>query len=338
MHSPFTLSVIVEWDNVRVSELDRAREMLRQLLKQLREIADLPSGADASPEDAFLSKLQVPVELLVMFNSEELEAAAVAKVVDSLVGDGEGLVEPRLVPAPGATYYELKNQGAAQASGDLFLFLDSDVIPEQGWLRHLLWPFADPSVEVVGGNAYVTRGDRYSRAFGAVWFFDGRARENAFKPAWGFHANNVVFRRATFERYPFPPQREGITRGACYQLAQQLTGRGIGLYENSAARVSHPAPNGLRHFVVRGIAQGRDDLYLDHPDRDAIPLGEPLRQTVRRLRRAHRNIQEARAHGDLRSVDALLAYGLAATYYTAHLGGGLGTAVRPQTMMRHFQI
>ena len=55
--------------------------------------------------------------------SRELRAVAAAE-----------LPEARWVDAPGATYYEQKNAGAAAATGDAILFVDSDVTAEPGWL------------------------------------------------------------------------------------------------------------------------------------------------------------------------------------------------------------
>lgn len=42
-----------------------------------------------------------------------------------------------------------RNTGAAAASGDLVAFLDSDVVPEPGWLAPLLGHLADPAVALV---------------------------------------------------------------------------------------------------------------------------------------------------------------------------------------------
>jgi len=44
-----------------------------------------------------------------------------------------------------------RTKGALLASGEIVVFLDDDAIAEPDWLEHLLSPYADPSVEGVGG-------------------------------------------------------------------------------------------------------------------------------------------------------------------------------------------
>ena len=61
--------------------------------------------------------------------------------------------EAVLRPAGGLRYYALKNLGAQLCEQPVVVFLDSDVVPEPGWLRRLLEPFARRDVEVVGGSA-----------------------------------------------------------------------------------------------------------------------------------------------------------------------------------------
>jgi GT2 family glycosyltransferase len=51
--------------------------------------------------------------------------------------------------APGAS--GTRNSGAAVADTPLLLFLDSDIVVREGWLRRLLEPFADPRVVGTGG-------------------------------------------------------------------------------------------------------------------------------------------------------------------------------------------
>lgn len=97
------------------------------------------------------------------------------------------------------------------------------------------------------------------KAFALHWFFPLRSPvTNVHCKVQHFFANNVAFRRGVFSAHPFPSIPEGMTRGACNRLAAQLAQLGHPVWTNNAAKVLHPAPNGLHHFFERALAQGRD--------------------------------------------------------------------------------
>ena len=63
-----------------------------------------------------------------------------------------------------------------------------------------------------------------------------------------------------FRAHSFPPLE--TFRGQCIALAEELARNGIGIFRQEGARVSHPAPNGWRHFLVRALCHGHDDTVL----------------------------------------------------------------------------
>jgi cellulose synthase/poly-beta-1,6-N-acetylglucosamine synthase-like glycosyltransferase len=81
------------------------------------------------------------------------------------------MIQLRIIPASGLHYYDLKNFGAKHSKGELIIFLDSDVIPENGWLIGLLESFQRPDVLVVGGNTYMTEGSLYEKSLALLYFF-----------------------------------------------------------------------------------------------------------------------------------------------------------------------
>jgi hypothetical protein len=242
------ISIIVEWENVILAGAPRARAMLARLAGEARcceeplEILFCHPGAD-------------PPELA--------EAGAALPPVC------------RFVAASGAHYYELKNVAAAEARGAILVFLDSDVIPAEGWLQALLAPFADPAVQVVAGHSTIDAENLYSRAFALTWFFPLPAGPAPLQPVPRFFANNVAFRREVFLAHPFSAL-EGTSRGACVRLAQELGRQGITIWKTTAARVTHPAPRGFRHFLLRGLAEGRDRILPERGWR-ATPLATAAR-------------------------------------------------------------
>ena len=226
------VSIIIEWDNVTLAGAPRAQAMMRRLAEE--------AGSCARP-----------LEILICHDGEAPPDASIK---------GCGLPPVwRVVRAPGARYYELKNRGAAESAGEILVFLDSDAIPEPGWLEGILAPFGDPAVQVVAGHAYIQAESLYSRAFALTWFFPLRAGPEPLKPVTRFFANNVASRRPTFLAHPFAPI-EGTSRGACVALAKELLEEGIPIWKTTAAQVAHPAPRGGRHFALRALAEGRDRL------------------------------------------------------------------------------
>ena len=186
------VSVIVEWENTALAGVRRAQAALRRLAEEVsgsrRRVEVLICHDEDTPPDVPLPGGALP--------------------------DGW-----RTVRVPDARYYELKNHGAAAAAGAIVVFLDSDAIPEPGWLEGILDPFADPAVKVVAGHAYIQPDSLYSKAFALWWFFPLRARPQPPTPVAHFFANNVAFRRATFLAHRFSPV-EGTSRGACVELAR----------------------------------------------------------------------------------------------------------------------
>ena len=113
----------------------------------------------------------------------------------------------------GLDYYPLKNFGAGMASGDLLLFVDSDVLPDPGWLAHLVGSFARPDVAVVSGQTYVGAHGLVGRAFALGWSYELRDPSGGLVQGPKFSGNNVAFRTDVFRRTGFPALG-GATRGA----------------------------------------------------------------------------------------------------------------------------
>jgi glycosyltransferase involved in cell wall biosynthesis len=296
------LTLVLEWDNVHFSDEPRARLVLERLARELESVAK-------------------PVELIFAFDGADGDAAPLRRLLDETLS-AEG-VEPVYLAAPGKRYYELKNAGAAQARGDLLVFLDSDVVPEPGWLGRLVAPFADPDVQVVGGNAYIEPRGIWGKTFALAWFFPVRSDDDRLEPATSFFANNVAFRRATFVRFPFP-EAAGTSRGSCVLLARTLRAHGIAIRRATGAQVSHPPPRGGRSVIVRALAQGRDRALLDKQD----PVARP---TLRRF------VADRRRVG-LSLAELPVALGLAALYYALAVVGAVATRLLPRLMTRRFRI
>jgi hypothetical protein len=325
------ISIIVEWENVLLSEMDRCREMLRRLADQVASIEQ--RGAT---QGGTLGRLVFPFELIVAFDPGAVSRETVAGVLADSLPAGQDVLHVRLEAAPGLEYYGMKNHGATIATGDVVVFLDSDVIPQPLWLERLLGAFDDPAVQVVGGNTFIEPLSVYTRALAAGWFFPFQAPEARVVVSKYFFANNVAFDRGVLAAHPFRPVA-GQSRGACTRLAADLTRQGIQPRLHKGAQVSHPPPNGVRHFFVRALAHGRDEVIQDElAARTSAAAG--WRRVIASTRRGLSRV--VRHRRDLRlSWAGLPAAGLVVVvYYATYLVGDLCTRVAPQAMRARFQI
>jgi hypothetical protein len=318
-----SLSIVVEWENARLSEADRSLRMLTELSRQLE---DEKAGSSRH------------VDVLVLHNPEAVDAEAVGAMIDSARPRAEWPAEIRIAPAGEGGYYDQKNFGVAATTGDLVLFLDSDVVPEAGWLRRLLHAFDDPGVEVVCGSTYVELTNFYDRAMALFWLFPLRTEREQLEEAKAFYANNVAFRRSVIAANPFPELT--TFRGQCQLLSKRLRENGHHIFRHTGARVSHPPPNGLRHFVNRAMAQGHDMAL-----REAV--GDPsfarraldgLTDFRKRMARSTRRIRRGYHAVGLSRAGAVGAWGVALAYNGCLLTGRLLTAVQPRIVERYFPI
>jgi glycosyltransferase involved in cell wall biosynthesis len=188
-----------------------------------------------------IGEFEGSIELVVVFDDREVDGATLRAIVDEYVPRG---VPRRFIGRAGSRYYEQKNAGAAAAEGDVVVFVDSDTIPEPGWLRELLRPFDDPAVEVVAGATYTNYRTVPDKAFAVTWNFPLRPDDGPIHSTVHFNANCVAFRRATWAEHPFP--EDARFRGQCHSLALELAANGIPVLANPLARVAHPPPKGIR--------------------------------------------------------------------------------------------
>ena len=331
MNNAPRLSVIIEWSNALLTEADRPARMMEALAAQA---AQLDPGRDGGQENG-----RFPLEVLVCFDGSVVDSETISRMAPLASPGLKGSLHVRKCNFPGAEYYDLKKRGAEQASGELFLFLDSDVVPQEGWLENLWHTFCDQAFAVVAGVSFIDPVNLYASATALNWVFGLSPDWREIRPATHFWANNVCFRRDVFEANPFPTMN-GSSRGACQALANSLVAKGIPLHVNGAARVTHPAPSGLGGFLERAMAQGRDRV-LWHRNAgswwmQSAPAGL-LRYFKNLAKVVWRSTTRFRAVG-LRLWDVPAVLVISGVYYTVFLVGELLTHVAPGYMKRSFRV
>lgn len=268
MATPPTLSVVIEYENAARIGCDRAGRMLAQLHRQL---GALPEGLIGA------------CEILFVYDPGVVDDGPLRAAVAAL---GRWPAALRYLPSPAAGYYEQKNRGMDQSSGDIILFVDSDVVPVEGWLEALLDPLAAGAATIVAGSTSVERRGFYSTAMALGWIFPMPPEHRGLRPAPLFYANNVAFRREMAAAIRFPEvDRYRAQIGAVHR---SLAEGGHQIVMSGAAAVLHPPPAGVGGFVTRALWCGYDSSTVPrHPARGfaAEALGA-LRRVARGARGA----------------------------------------------------
>lgn len=322
--SAILATIVIEWENIQLAEADRCSKMLAELMRQI----------DAYPADAAGTPPQF--EVLLVFDEQKMTAGDIHEFCRQCIPNAARQATIRVLPSPGLGYYEQKNLGAREAQGSIVVFLDSDVIPEAGWLAKLLSSFDNPAVNVVCGNCFLAAEDVVSKSLALAWFFPLREASDSLLPRDSFFANNVAFRRHVALANPFVPL-EGTSRGACRMLARRLTADRVGLFINTGARVSHPAPNGFRHLVARGATQGRDNLLFNRL-LDRGSLGSSLARAFRLQTRAWRRILLEHRKVGLGVLGIPAALAIASFYYVCYFAGDMLTRIAPVWAEHHVTL
>ena len=248
----------------------------------------------------------------------------------------------RIEGAEGKHYYSLKNEGATRARGQIVIFVDSDVVPEDSWLKEISRPFFEhPEVNVVAGHTYLAHQSLPQKAFALGWFFPLRNVDNTLHAnSPRFFANNVAFRRETILQHPFPGMVDGTTRGACTQLARSLRASGISIWTNTAARANHPPPSGLQHYLIRAFAHGRDNILKWNAA--GWPLWSKLRKSfewsARRSARMAVHIKKERHRVGLPLWQAPAAFGIMFCFYTLVFVASCVTLAFPRYAAERWKI
>jgi hypothetical protein len=299
-----SLSLIVEWENAGRIGSRRAEIMLAALGGQLAALP--PRFRDA--------------ELLFVHDGTREAASAVEAVVRA-----SGLLTPwRAAASPDPSYAGQKRHGARLARGEILVFLDSDVIPQPGWLEGLVTPFARAETEIVCGATYIEPRDFYSAAMALGWLFPLRPRETGLVEADWLQANNFALRRDIFLALPSPPC-EGYRDGTM-RIVEMLRQRGHRILLNRGAAVDHPPPEGARHFVLRALWSGYDHALRWRRRgarlKGSVVLVADLVGAWGRVRRGYREV-------GLSPARAAAAASLLSVYYGLRLAAYVSTLAAP---------
>jgi len=328
------LSIVTEWANTRLNGIPRAWLLFDALAEQWRAIRHrvhpdgLPPGAAE-----LLARFEPRVEIVVASGTPEVRA-----LEDEIRARLPPEFDLRLLVADGCEYYPLKNEAARIASGDVLLFVDSDVLPDPGWMAHLVGSFARPDVDVICGQTYVAPTTPYARAFALGWTYLPRRDDTEIVKPSKFYANTIAFRTEVFRSVGGFADIGRKTRGAASLMRAALGKIGVSVWENPRAAVAHPPPANFSHLAVRAIAHGRDQYMKHGEERHLGGLGRSVGIAMARLGRGwYRTLRHGHRVG-LPLWEVPYSFTVTGTYHAFFALGGILTHVSPTMMGRRFRV
>lgn len=151
--------------------------------------------------------------------------------------------EARWIDAPAAGYYQQKNAGAAAATGDAIVFLDSDISVGADWLERLLATLEAGAAVVSGSTAYeeAPLSRLFTLSVFADYLIDGPG------PVRLLIANNFAARADVWRACGGFP--EVGRRGGCTLLAASLRRAGHDVICEPAAVARHRLDATPRHLL-----------------------------------------------------------------------------------------
>jgi hypothetical protein len=244
IHDPLRsgdFAVVMEMENAIFISWSEVGETLRVVAAQVGEV--LTAGQARLPQVIFVHA------------GEHGESAELLEGVRREAPRLFDVADVQCVSVPDGRYYELKNAGLAAAARDVIVLLDSDTIPEAGWLRELVAPFADEGTIAASGHTYLGHSTFVSRTLAMVWVFPLRDHDAGAAQRRALNVNNCALRAAWFRAHPFP-----IDHGfkvSCTKFMRQMNVNGVALLR-PPAYAKHAPLTGWRFLVWRALVTGRD--------------------------------------------------------------------------------
>jgi len=317
-----SFSIIIEWENMLLYDSYRSNKMLEILANQLLEVS---------------SKMSTKPEIIIVYNNEDINGSEIEPLIKKKLNPCSSIIDLKIIPSPGLHYYQQKNFGANHCNGDVIIFLDCDVIPNEGWLKGMLECFLQPEIRVVGGESYISSDTFLEKAFSIFWFMSPPSEKGPIYEDTKFLCNNMAFRNDTFFKNQFPTLPR--YRGSCLALGESLQRKNIKIYRQPAARVAHSIPKGMKNIAIRAICQGHDVAVkrkksynvIDSQIKKNKPWRRIIKEQITKIRTNSRKLH-------LTLFEKIGVFGVISFYFSLIFIGIIIASINPEIIRKNFTV
>ena len=224
------------------------------------------------------------------------------------MAESAGIKGLRVVDEPRRGPAAARNRGLAEARGDLLALLDDDSVASRRWLRELVAPFSDPTVQIVAGGLASYPPRTGAQRFAARYGLNDATRAVEMQTMPFANTRNMAVRRSVAKAVGGWP--EELIVGEDVEFSYRVRSRfGCAIDYRPAALVfdqDRETDEELWH-QANGYGRSMADLYALHPD--VLPwhwrqnLHRRRRSTQRRLAAAIGRLQRRLGRGDPEMIE-----------------------------------
>jgi Glycosyl transferase family 2 len=313
MTAPKSISILIEWENAIVADQTRPLRMLERVRDDIKEIG---------PENI------KDVEIVSGFDPLEIDSEFIETMLRESLSEVPW-VTLRTLSLAGADYYEMKNICAVESRGEVIILLDSDVIPERGWLTKLIESFNNAEVLICASSVHLAHNSLLEKTLALIWIFELAPLGTGVVKTSSIWVNSTAYRRHVLLKFPLPPS-DGTARASCAAHVRELRAAGVPMHRRIDAHVEHPAPIGVSEFVIRALARGRDKV-----------LGSPKSfwgSVGFEVKRGLGFIAKRRRDAGVKNVYVPLVLVIASAWWLLMILGGLAAMIAPKEMRKRLQL
>lgn len=182
---------------------------------------------------------------------------ATAEVVEGYVetAKAQGISLRLIRQRPNAGPARARNRGAAEASGEILIFTDSDCELTPRWLAEMLAPFGDPEISAVKG-AYLSRQPELGARFAQAEFEERYRMLEAAETVDVVFSYSAAFRTEIFRSLDGFDTRFPVADNEDTDLSWRLVEAGHKAVFNPKALLYHRHPASLRQYYKKKISRG----------------------------------------------------------------------------------
>jgi hypothetical protein len=272
--------------------------------------------------------MPVPPRVMYLYDRGRVEEGLILRTITKVAPRIPEHCKLEIVPAPGLTYYKLKNYGGARTETEFVVMLDSAAAPQPGWLPGLLAPFADPEVMAVGGFTVLAYDDLLSKVLALIWISHLRGDREVTLKRKKINANSCAFRTEFFKANPWPDLP--TFKKQCGFWLRDIEKRGIKWVRTVDAMTVHAPHPGYAFYLWRAWTAGTDRDFQTYHAGYTTRLGRLGYAVLFWLKRSVRSIQRILTRGrevELRWWEMPAALLVGSLYFAVLLAGQIWGAL-----------